>query len=156
LVSANVRIVSAPGVADWLLPQYELSRSGGPSLQVFTEDGSATGYLVRAVPTLEGAHRLRIDGEPAGARTASVNFFDAAGVVGQVGPFSIPVTATFGAPEVAPVTTLLSTTMSPAAVSLTVGSNGPGAEFSWRLASLRSVDPWTPWSSATTITVGGL
>jgi hypothetical protein len=39
----------------------------------------------------------------------------------------------------------------PGALALEVGSNGAGAEFSWRIVKDGSIGAWSAWSAATTI-----
>jgi pimeloyl-ACP methyl ester carboxylesterase len=151
LVAADLRVVKAGGFASWLLLDYELAGGEGFSVQVVTDDA------VHAAPTFEGRHRIRFDGEPAGERDARVYFYDANGIVAELGPVRLSVPSAQAGPELAPRTTLDSWSPAGEKATVRVSSTAKSAEYSWRLVSAKGdASPWTPWSAAAAISVGPL
>lgn len=162
LVAADVRVVAASSAAPWLLLDTQISGDGF-SIQVFTEDETRWQLrqalpfvpdepLVYGAPSFEGRRRLRLDGEPAGARVATVYLYDASGIAATAGPFHYVVPSSSAAVEPAPRTTFVSAT----GASVKVSARGQGAELSWRLSSSAGVGPFSPWSASDTIPLLGL
>jgi hypothetical protein len=162
LVAADLRLVVAGAAAPWLLLDVEQKGDGFP-VQVVTEDEALWQVrqalpfvpdqpVVHAAPAFEGRRRIRLDGEPAGARVATVYFYDASGIAATAGPFRYVVPPSSVAPEPAPETTFVSAT----GASVKVAARGRGAEFSWRLVSSASVGSFGAWSASDTISLAGL
>ncbi len=157
LVSADLRVVPAGGFAPWLLLDYELSGSDGFSVQVVTEDQTlyslrqAIGVIpdepkVFGAPSFAGRHRIRLDGEPAGSRVATIYFYDATGVLAQVGPIALSVPTAQAGPELAPRTTFVNWTPRGTSATVEVSANSPDAEIAWRPGATGTVTPWTKTS----------
>jgi pimeloyl-ACP methyl ester carboxylesterase len=164
VVSASARVVAATAHAPWLLVEYELAGGDGLSLQVRSEDELS--YSLRkqipalpdsptvfAAPTFEGAHRLRFDA-PTGQRVVTLDFYDTTGVVAEIGPLHLSSPSGGGTVEAAPVTTVTgSSTPTPWSAMISVASNAPGAEISYRLDVASG---WTAWAPAGPIALSGL
>ncbi len=168
LVAADLRVVKAGGFAPWLLLDYELSGGEGFSVQVVTEDEARWNLrqalpalpdepVVHAAPIFEGRHRIRLDGEPSGRRVAKVYFYDATGILAELGPLHLDVPSAQAGPELAPRTTLHSWRPGGARATVSVTSNAAGAECSWRLVSAKGdASLWSAWSAASSFTLGPL
>ena len=157
LVSADLTVVPAGSFAPWLLLDYELSGSDGFSVQVVTEDQTlynlrqAIGVIpdeprVHGAPSFAGRHRIRLDGEPVGSRVATIYFYDATGVLAQVGPIALSVPTAQAGPELAPQTTFVNWTPRGTSATVEVSANSPNAEIAWRLGATGTVTPWTKTS----------
>jgi len=157
VTSSAVRLVDAPGKASWIA--IETSVANGPlvSAQLVEEKVDATGNVIGnawgyGVPVPEGDQRAFIE-VPKGGGTRAYHLVLYA-TSGAVSKQDVTFTLTDGALDVAPVTTLVSTTttlgsLGPS-VSATFGSNtqDPSLRFSFRFDE----GPWTPWASGATFT----
>ena len=164
VVSVSARIVAPAAHAPWLLVEYELAGGDGLSLQVRSEDEFSYSLraqfpalpdspAVLAAPTFQGRHRLRFD-PPTGQRVVTLDFYDTKGVVAEIGPIHLSSASSGGTIEAAPVTSVTgSTSPSPGSATISVASNGPGAEISYRLDAASG---WTAWAPVGPIALSGL